>query len=224
MARNAERGAQVVADLGDSAVLHIDDLSDPEAPQRLVDAALNAFGKIDGVVNNAAYIVRSDLFSTDATLFDQVMAINVRAPLLLVQAAIEHLKETRGSVVSLSSINAYTGEARQLAYSMSKAALVTMSRNLADVFAPKQVRFTCFNVGWVITPNEYQLKMREGLAENWHLNPDSISVPTGKMTQPEAIAAQAVFWLSDESRPISGSVIDLEQFPIIGRLPLKEGD
>ena len=44
------------------------------------------------------------------------------------------------------------------------------------------------------------------------------------MTQPEQIAAQAVFWLSDQSHPVSGSVIDLEQFPVIGRIPLKEGD
>jgi hypothetical protein len=44
------------------------------------------------------------------------------------------------------------------------------------------------------------------------------------MTQPDEIAAHALFWLSDESRPISGSVVDLEQYPVIGRIPLKEGN
>lgn len=222
--RNRERGEQLVAELGNSAILHIDDIADPEAPQRLVDTALNAFGKLDGIVNNAAYIVRSDLYSTDAALFDRVMAINVRSPMLLIKAGIEHLKKTHGVVVNIGSINAYTGEPRQLAYSMSKAALVTMSRNLANVFAFDQVRINHFNVGWVITPNEYNLKMSEGLPEGWSDNPEREHVPTGKMTQPEEIAAHAVFWLSDESRPISGSVIDLEQYPIIGRIPLKEGD
>jgi hypothetical protein len=76
----------------------------------------------------------------------------------------------------------------------------------------------------VITPNEYKLKMSEGLAEGWSDHPDPDHVPSGRMTQPEEIAAHAVFWLSDESRPISGSVIELEQYPIIGRIPLKEGE
>ncbi|MCB0155838.1 MAG: SDR family oxidoreductase [Anaerolineae bacterium] len=220
--RDQARGEQLVAELG-AATLHLDDLADPAAPQRLVDAALNAFGKLDGLVNNAAYIVRSNLQTTDAALFDKVMAINVRAPMLLIQAAIEPLKQSRGSIVNIGSINAYTGEPRQLAYSMSKAALMTMSRNLANVLAADHVRVTHFNVGWVITPNEYQLKMSEGLPPGWSDQPNPEDVPTGRMTQPDEIAPHAVFWLSDESRPISGSVIELEQFPIIGRIPLKEG-
>ncbi len=222
--RNRQRGERVVAELGGAAVLHIDDLADSAAPQRLVDTAVQTFGQLDGIVNNAAWIIRSDLQTTDATLFDRVMAINVRAPMLLIKVGIEHLKRSHGAVVNIGSINAYTGEPRQLAYSMSKAALMTMSRNLANVFAFDHVRINHFNVGWVITPNEYILKMNEGLPEGWSDSPDFEHVPTGQMTRPEEIAAHVVFWLSDESRPISGSVIDLEQYPIIGRIPLKEGN
>lgn len=222
--RDQTRGEQLVAALGDAAVLHIDDLTDAEAPQRVVAAALNAFGRIDGIVNNAAFIVRSNLETTDAALFDKVMAINVRAPLLIIRAAIEPLQASQGAVVNIGSINAYTGEARQLAYSVSKGALMTLSRNLANVLAVDHVRVNHLNVGWVITPNEYKLKMSEGLPEGWSDNPDLDSVPTGKMTQPEEIATHVVFWLSDESRPISGSVVELEQYPVIGRIPLKEGN
>ena len=222
--RNRERGTQLVTELGEAATLHIDDMADPEAPARLVEATIRAFGKLDGIVNNAAYIVRSDLDTTDSALFDRVMAINARAPLLLIQAGVDYLKQSRGAIVNIGSVNAYTGEPRQLAYSMAKAALMTMSRNLANVLAYDQVRVTHFNVGWVITPNEYKLKISEGLPEGWSDNPDREHVPTGRMTQPEEIAAHVVFWLSDESRPISGSVIELEQYPIIGRIPLKEGD
>ena len=222
--RNRSRGEQLMAELGPTTQLHIDDLANPEAPERLIQATIETFGKLDGIVNNAAYIVRSDLNTTDATLFDQVMAINVRAPLLLIRAGIDYLKQSSGAIVNIGSINAYTGEPRQLAYSMSKAALMTMSRNLANTLAIDQVRVTHFNVGWVLTPNEYQLKMSEGLPEGWSDNVEIEHVPTGKMTQPDEIAPHAVFWLSDESRPISGSVIDLEQYPIIGRIPLKEGN
>lgn len=222
--RDQQRGEQLTAELGPDVNLHIDDMADPAAPQRLVDAAIRAFGKLDGLVNNAAYIVRSNLETTDAVLFDRVMAINARAPMLMIKAALGYLKQAHGSVVNIGSINAYTGEPRQLAYSMSKAALMTMSRNLANVLAPEHVRVTHFNVGWVITPNEYKLKMTEGLPEGWSDKPEPEHVPSGRMTQPEEIAAHAVFWLSDESRPISGSVIELEQYPIIGRIPLKEGE
>jgi NAD(P)-dependent dehydrogenase (short-subunit alcohol dehydrogenase family) len=221
--RNRVRGEQLAAELGAGAALHIDDLADAAAPQRLINAAIAAFGQIDGIVNNAAYIVRSNLASTSADLFDRVMAINARAPLLIIQAALPHLKQTQGAVVNIGSINAYTGEARQLDYSMSKAALMTMSRNLANALALDQVRVNHFNVGWVLTPNEYNLKMTEGLPEGWPDLVESEHVPRGKMTQPEEIAAHVAFWLSDQSRPISGSVIDLEQYPVIGRIPVKEG-
>ena len=222
--RDEDRGTQVVRAIGPSARLHIDDLSDPEAAPRLVRAATDAFGKLDGIVNNAAYILRSDIHTTDVATFDRMMAINVRAPMLLIKAGLDHLKRNEGSVVNIGSINAYTGEARQLAYSIAKGALVTLSRNLANVLAPDHVRITHFNVGWVLTPNEYKLKMSEGLPEGWPDIPDPENVPAGKMTRPDDIAAHAVFWLADGSRPITGSVIDLEQYPIIGRIPLKEGD
>jgi NAD(P)-dependent dehydrogenase (short-subunit alcohol dehydrogenase family) len=222
--RDEERAQQLVAELGNNTAYHIDDLADAGAAQRIVEAAVQAFGRLDGLVNNAAFIVRSTLATTDAALFDQVMAVNVRAPLLLMKTAVPHLKASQGSVVNIGSVNAYTGEPKLLAYSISKGALMTMSRNLANVLAVEKVRVNHLNVGWVITPNEYKIKLGEGLPENWpeKLGPDNI--PSGRMTQPEEIAAHVAFWLSDDSRPISGSVLELEQYPIIGRIPLKEGD
>src|SRR5688572_21695495 len=94
--RDRERGRALLNEAGEQAVLHVDDLSDPQSADRLTTAATNAFGRIDCVVNNAAYIVRSTLDSTDAALFDRVMAINVRAPLLLIKSAASELKRTKG--------------------------------------------------------------------------------------------------------------------------------
>src|SRR6478609_8223772 len=93
-------GQKVVETLGlENAALHIDDLSDPEAPARLVRAALWAYNRLDAVVNNAAWIVRSNIETTDAALFDRCMAINLRAPMLLVQSALPHLKAAQGAVL-----------------------------------------------------------------------------------------------------------------------------
>ena len=222
--RNRERGEAVVRELGGAATLHIDDLADPSTGSRLVQTAQDAYGKIDGIVNNAAWVVRSNLETTSDKLFDRVMSINVRAPLLLIKAAMPELIKTSGAVVNIGSINGYTGATTQLDYSLSKAALMCLSRNLANAYAPQRVRINHFNVGWVITPNERRLKMKEGLPEGWAEDPKITGTPTGRMTQPEEIANHAVFWLSDASRPITGSVVELEQFPFIGRIPEGEGE
>ena len=109
--QNADGAREVADQLKSYGTAHIDDLADPGAALRIVEAAMRQFGQIDGLVNNAAYIPRSDIKTTDPTLFDKVMSINVRAPLLLIQAALPHLEAAKGSVLNIGSINAYCGGA-----------------------------------------------------------------------------------------------------------------
>lgn len=221
--KDQERGREVVRSLGDRAILHIDDLSDPAAPRRIIDTAARAFARIDALVNNAAYVVRSDIHSTDQALFDKVMAVNLRAPLLLIQAALEHLTRSRGCVLNIGSNNAYCGEENLLAYSISKAGLMTLSRNLGDALHRHHgVRVNHFNVGWVLTENEHRYKMEDGLPDDWPENLSKVIAPIGRLMKPEEIARMAAVWLSDQSRPISGSVVDLEQYPFLGRNPPRD--
>jgi len=222
--RDTERGRRLADEMSSAVALHLDDIGDPEAPRRIVDAALNAFGQLDGLVNNAALIVRSTVDTTDVALFDKVMACNVRAPLLLVQAALPHLVASKGCVLNIGSVNGYGGESGLLAYSVSKGALLTLSRNLADGLAPREVRVNHFSVGWVLTENEIRYKIADGQPEDWPKHVSREFAPSGRLTQPEEVAGAAVYWLSDESRPFSGSVIDLEQYPFLGRNPTKEKD
>ncbi|QOV91488.1 SDR family oxidoreductase [Humisphaera borealis] len=214
-------GETLVAGLAGNAALHIDDLSDPLAAGRTVAAAVAAFGRLDAVVNNAAWVIRSNIATTDATLFDRCMAINVRAPMLLIQAALPHLEATSGCVLNIGSINGYCGEPNQLAYSMSKGALMTMSRNLSDALGSRKVRVNHMNLGWVLSENEYKLKVSEGSPPDWHVHPPAAFAPSGRILTPEQVAAAAVYWVSDESRPVSGTVMELEQYPVIGRNPVK---
>ena len=217
-----ELGEVVVRDLGSAVTLHIDDLADPEAPRGIVNAALKVFGRIDAIVNNAAWIVRSNIETTDSVLFDRCMAINVRAPLLLIKAALPQLKQSQGAVLNIGSINGYCGESNQLAYSISKGALMTLTRNLADALGRDRVRVNHLNLGWVLSPNEYELKLKEGLPPDWPEHPPAAFAPSGRIMKPEEIATAAVYWVSDESRPVSGSVLEIEQYPVIGRNPLKQ--
>ena len=214
-------GEAVVAKLGASAVLHLDDLADPASCARIAAAAVKAFGKIDSIVNNAAIVVRSNLGSTEPAFFDRMMAVNLRAPLFLIQAAFPQLKANHGCVLNIGSINAHSGQANLLDYSLSKGAMQTLSRNLANAHAADRVRVNHLNVGWVLTAREYAHQIEHGMAKDWPQTIPEQYAPSGRLIMPEEIASAAVYWLGDESRPISGSVVDLEQYSLIGRNPNK---
>jgi NAD(P)-dependent dehydrogenase (short-subunit alcohol dehydrogenase family) len=214
-------GEAVVNQLGAHAALHLDDLLDPASPARIAAAAVAAFGRIDAVVNNAAIVARSNLGTTTPEFFDQMMAVNARAPLLLIQSAFPQLKANEGCVLNIGSINAHSGQANLLDYSLSKGALQTLSRNLANAHAADRVRVNHLNVGWVLTAREYAHQIEHGMAKDWPQNVPEQFAPSGRLIMPEEVAAAAVYWLGDESRPVSGAVVDFEQFSVIGRNPNK---
>jgi NAD(P)-dependent dehydrogenase (short-subunit alcohol dehydrogenase family) len=214
-------GEKVVAGLGAAAALHLDDLADPASPARIAAAAVRSFGRIDGIVNNAAIVARSTLESTSPAFFDRMMAVNLRAPLFLIQAALPELRKAEGSVLNIGSINAHSGQANLLDYSLSKGGMQTLSRNLANAHCYERVRVNHLNVGWVLTDREYHHQIEHGMPADWHLHVPEQFAPSGRLIRPEEIASAAVYWLGDESRPISGAVVELEQYSIMGRNPNK---
>ena len=223
--RDADRGAALRAELGaDHAAFCQGNLADPDYPEKLAAEALAAFGRIDVLVNNAALTTRARIQDTDAAFFDRLIAVNTRAPLLLIRALLPELKRVRGCVLNIGSVLAHCGQANLLAYSVSKGGLMTMTRNLADAFGTEGVRFNQLNVGWTLTENEYHVKRGDGLPADWPDHVPAYAAPAGRLTKPEEVAAAAVYWVSRESEPISGTVAELEQYPIIGRYPNYEGD
>ena len=220
-ASEAEPVVRAITDRGGEAAYTIEDLADPEGCSRLVGAVLERFGGLDILVNNAALMTRSDLGSTTADVFDRTLAVNTRAPLLLIQAGLESLKRGRGAVLNIGSVNGYCGERNQLAYAVSKGALMTLSRNLADALGPDGVRVNHFNLGWVLTKSEYALKLREGLPGDWPERLPPSSAPSGRLLTPGEIAHFALAFVEPGGGPVSGAVVELEQYPMIGRNPPK---
>lgn len=217
-------GEAVVAELGlDRAALHIEDLTADGAPQRLVEVALKAFGKLDAIVNNAAMVVASNIHTTDLAFFRKMLEVNTLAPFALIKAALPELKKTHGAVLNIGSVNAWSGEPNLMPYSVSKGALMTLTRNLGDTLMREDgVRVNQINPGWVLTENEAQRKREHGLADDWYKDLPRVYAPAGRILWPREIAAAVVYWLADESGPISGQVVDLEQHPFIGRNPPKD--
>ena len=219
-----ELGENLVSELGsENAVLHIEDLAVHDCQQRLVDLAVSAFGKLDAIVNNAALTRRGNIHTIDSDDFAKFLEVNVLAPFRLIKAALPHLRETCGNVLNIGSVNAYSGEPNLLPYSVSKGALMTMTRNLGDSLMREDgVRVNQINPSWVLTEAEEHLKREDGLADDWYKNLPSVYAPSGRLLWPKEIAAAAVYWLDDESGPVSGQVVDIAQHPFIGRNPPKD--
>ncbi len=214
-------GQKVVDHLGKSAVLCIADLATTDAPSEIVDCAIKSFGQIDGLVNNAAIIERNNLLQITPEAFAKTITVNLQSALFLIKASYEHLKKSKGAVLNIGSINAYSGESSLLAYSIGKAGLQTMTRNLANAHGVDQVRFNLINPGWILTEREYVDQIKKGLPEKWPEKLGKENIPFGVMSTPEQLASACIYWLGDESRPFTGSVVELEQFSIIGRNPEK---
>jgi NAD(P)-dependent dehydrogenase (short-subunit alcohol dehydrogenase family) len=213
----------LASELGKDSSYVTGDLERSEVPARLIEQTLAHFGRIDGLVNNAAVKTRGTIENTDEEAFDRTVAVNLKAPFFLIRAALPHFrKQGGGRVLNIGSVNAYCGEKNQCIYSACKGALMTLTRNLADAHGAEGIRVNQINPGWILTPNERVLKATEGLPEDWPSRLPAAYAPGGRLFSPDEVAAAAVYLLSDEAALLNGAVLDLEQYPMIGRNPPKE--
>jgi NAD(P)-dependent dehydrogenase (short-subunit alcohol dehydrogenase family) len=216
---------QIVTDIktaGGTAAYVVGNLADPASCGRIVEEAIEHFDRLDGLVNNAAVTTRDNIESTCSEMFDQIIAVNLRAPLLLIQAATPQFrKQGHGRVLNIGSINAYCGERNLFSYSISKGELMTLTRNIADAYGSEGIRVNQLNVGWTLTPNEYELKRKEDLPDGWPTKVPKIFAPSGRLFSPEDVAWAAVYFISEKAALVNGVVVDLEQFPLIGRNPAR---
>lgn len=219
-----ELGQALVEELGIANAVHFTiDITEAEAPENIVKQTVATYDRLDALVNNAALIASSNLKTTTVASLEKILAINTIAPFSLIKSAVPHLQKSLGCVLNIGSINAWCGEPDLLAYSISKGALMTMSRNLGDtLFRENGVRVNQINPGWVLTENEIAKKREQGMKEHWYKDLPAIFAPAKRLFTPEEIAAAAIYLISDESGPVSGQVLELEQFPMIGRNPPKE--
>lgn len=217
---------ETVKELGqEKTIAHIRDLTDEDCPRELIALAKERFGRIDGLVNNAAFVTWSDIESTEPNYFKKVLNVNLVAPLALIQAALPELKRNKGSVVNIGSVNAHCGEPTLLAYSASKGGLATLTRNLGDSLMQEYgVRVNQVNPGWVLTENEAARKQDHGLKNDWYKDIPKKFAPAGRIFEPMEIATTVVHLLSKDCGPVSGQIFDLEQYPMIGRNPPKDED
>jgi len=211
--RSRGKGEKLARELGARARFVAADLAKVDDCRSLVKAAVAAFGGVDVLVNSAALTARSSLEDFTPELFDRQFHVNLRAPLLLAQAALPSLRERGGTILNVGSINAHMGWPNLLVYSATKGALATASRNLANALKYARVRVFCLNLGWVDTEGEREVMAQLGKPEDF-LDREGKRYPAGRLIRPEEVAEFCLLLASERTAAFSGAVIDLEQFPV----------
>ncbi len=211
--RRRDVGESFAEALGERAAYVPCDVADVEQCRAAVAAAIERFGRVDHLVNSAALTTRSTLLETTPEFFDQQVAVNVRGPFFLMQAVIQHLVDrgAPGSVVNIASMSAHGGQPHLAAYSMSKAALVGLTRNTAHAHRWDRIRVNAVNLGWTETEAEDDIQRRFHGAQDGWLEEAAAGLPMGKLGQVDEIADLVVFLLSSRSGVVTGSVVDWDQ-------------
>jgi len=194
---------------GEATFIHTDVSSETDAAA-MVAAAMDRYGRLDVLYNNAGVMPEADhsVTDTDVDTWDQVMAINVRGVFLGCKYAIPRmLEQGSGSVINISSFVALLGcSVPQDAYTASKGAVLSLTRSLAVQFGPQGVRSNAICPGPIETPLLMDWLLKDEAAKNLRLARN----PTGRFGKPEEIVNVAIYLASDESRWTNGAhfVID----------------
>lgn len=182
-------------------------LEDEASIEAMVAQALNTFGRLDILVNNAALLgagiarLDTDIEHMETALWDRAYAVNVRGAMIASRAALPHLRESRGNIVNTVSSLALQGHLIQAAYSTSKAALIQLTRAIAASHGKAGVRCNAVAPGMTMTPalKEAFPPVLRGVVEDETLR--------DQLGDPEDIAEAIAFLASDAARNVTGHVL-----------------
>lgn len=214
--RNAKRGQSVVSDLtamGCKAHFFQMDLVNVSDCQAAVATAEEKFGTVHVLVNAAALTERGSIWDTSPQLWDDMMAINVRAPFFLMQETVKIMRRDNiaGSIVNVTSVAAHGGQAFLAPYSASKGALVILTKNVAYAVMRNRIRVNAINLGWMDTPGEDVIQRKHHSdGQDW-LEEAEASQPFGRLIKTDEAARGIAFLASDESGMMTGAVLEFDQ-------------
>jgi 3-oxoacyl-[acyl-carrier protein] reductase len=203
--RSAERAAEVVADIekkGCKAVAMQADSADPAAIQRSIDMAANALGGLDILVNNAAIARYNSIAEFSVEDIDALLAVNVRGPILATKAAIPHL-QAGARIINIGSAGAdrIVG-ATGTVYYMTKSALQSFTRGLAQELGPRDITVNIVQPGSTNT----EMNPEDGEFADFQRGLS----PLGRFGQPEDIAAAVAFLATPSARQITGTILNVD--------------
>jgi NAD(P)-dependent dehydrogenase (short-subunit alcohol dehydrogenase family) len=186
------------------------DLAEPDAPAQAVREAIAAFGSLDSVLITAALMLSAPVADWTVEMWDRSVALNLRMPFLLVQAAAPHLvKSDNASVTLISSTGAIRGHAGMSAYQATKAALPGLCRSLTAELGPLGVRINTLMPGWIDTPfnDPFWQYQKDSAARRAEIE---AQIPLRRQGHPDEVASMALFLASPAGRYIAGTSIVID--------------
>ena len=200
---DAEETAKWVKKAGKKAVLMPADVSDEEHCKKIVQKAVEEFGQIDILVNNAAFqMAREEIADIPSDEWDKTFKTNIYSMFYLVKAAEPHMKPG-STIINTTSINAYKPHPKLLAYAATKGAIQNFTANLGQILAPKGIRANCVAPGPIWTP---LIPATMPMEETKTFGKDT---PLGRPGQPAELAAPFVLLASEGSSYMTGSTVQV---------------
>jgi NAD(P)-dependent dehydrogenase (short-subunit alcohol dehydrogenase family) len=214
--RNAERGEAVAAALtgaGCRTLFVKADLQEVADCRKTIAAADQAFGRVDVLVNSGASTDRGTITDTTPELYDYIMDVNVKGPFFLMQEAVKLMQREKrgGAIINILSMSAHGGQPFLTPYSVSKGALLTLTKNVGYALMKDRIRVNGLAIGWMDTPGENAIGMKaHGREDGWIAEAEK-GQPLGRLLNPEEVARACVWLASEESGLTTGAIIDMAQ-------------
>ena len=184
------------------------DLSEAEAPSRAVDAAVDALGGLDVLVNNVGVAVHARFEEVTDADWDAMWNLNVMGYVRAIRAALPHLRASKGTIVNVSSTAGKRPSTGMPHYSVTKAAVLSLSRLVADVYAGDGIRCNAVTPGPTATAawlGDGGLADQQGGERDEVLAKVGAGRPLGRLAEPEEIAAVIAFLASDRASYVTGA-------------------
>ncbi|MCP4396422.1 MAG: SDR family oxidoreductase [bacterium] len=210
--QNGETSARELREIGCSCEYVQADLSVEKDCRNIVKKCDEMFGCVDGLVNAAGITKRGTLDNTTMELWDEIFAVNVRAPFILMQEVVRIMKREQhgGSIVNILSDTYHGGKPYITPYAASKGALATLTKNVAHSIRFEKIRANGIAMGWTATTQEHLNQKFMGESADWLEKADA-EQPFGRLLRPFDIAAMVAYLLSDQSEMMTGALIDFDQ-------------
>ena len=207
--RTAESTAEGIAAMRDDGLIAAPgDIGTVTGCEAVVGAALDAFGGLDVLVNSAGVAKACTIETCDEAFWNEVIDINLKGTFFCIREAVTALRESRGSIVNVSSTSGLAGDANLSVYCASKAGVVLLTKALSAEFAP-EVRINCVCPGWVHTDmaKRYINRSDDPAAALAEVEAES---PMGRMARPDEIAASILYLTSDVAGIVTGTVLTID--------------